>query len=112
MMQYANLKHHSYNRAMLRKILENENFKVKIFDQKLIEKPIVVLAGNNRLSDRLALVYEFWTFPDLEINYSPLIVSARFIGRKFSVDIGAGSSLELLQEGGIPFPVLNFTYHP
>lgn len=39
MMQYANLKHHSYNRAMLRKILENENFKVKIFDQKLIEKP-------------------------------------------------------------------------
>ena len=57
-------------------------------------------------------MYEFWTFPDLEINYSPLIVSARFIGRKFSVDIGAGSSLELLQEGGIPFPVLNFTYHP
>ena len=81
-------------------------------DLNFMEKPIVVLAGNNRLSDRLALVYEFWTFPDLEINYSPLIVSARFIGRKFSVDIGAGSSLELLQEGGIPFPVLNFTYHP
>ena len=80
-------------------------------DFELMENPIIVFAGNERLSDRIALVFEFWKFPDLEIEYSPLFISTRFIGRKFSVDIGAGSSLELLQEG-IPIPILNFTYHP
>ena len=73
--------------------------------------PIIVFAGNERLSDRTALVFEFWKFPEVEIQYSPLFISTRFIGGKFSVDIGAGSSLELLQEG-IPIPILNFTYHP
>ena len=80
-------------------------------DFEFMENPIIVFAGNERLSDRTALVFEFWTFSDLEIQYSPLFISTRFIGRKFSVDIGAGSSLELLQEG-IPIPILNFTYHP
>ena len=80
-------------------------------DFELMENPIFVFAGNERLSDRTALVFEFWKFPDVEIQYSPLFISTRFIGRKFSVDIGAGSSLELLQEG-IPIPILNFTYHP
>jgi len=80
-------------------------------DFELMENPIFVFAGNERLSDRAALVFEFWKFPDVEIQYSPLFISTRFIGRKFSVDIGAGSSLELLQEG-IPIPILNFTYHP
>ena len=80
-------------------------------DFELMENPIFVFAGNERLSDRTALVFEFWKFPDVEIQYSPLFISTRFIGRKFSVDIGAGSSLEWLQEG-IPIPILNFTYHP
>ena len=80
-------------------------------DFEFMENPIIVFAGNERLSDRTALVFEFWKFPDVEIQYSPLFISTRFIGRKFSVDIGAGSSLEWLQEG-IPIPILNFTYHP
>lgn len=80
-------------------------------DFELMENPIIVFAGNERVSDRTALVFEFWKFPNVEIQYSPLFISTRFIGRKFSVDIGAGSSLELLQEG-IPIPILNFTYHP
>ena len=80
-------------------------------DFELMQNPIIIFAGNERLSDRTALVFEFWKFPDLEIQYSPLLISTRFIGRKFSVDIGAAIFLELLDEG-IPIPILNFTYHP
>ena len=80
-------------------------------DVEFWEDPIIVFAGNERLSDRTALVFEFWKFPDVGIEYSPLLISTRFIGRKFSVDIGAAIFLELLDEG-IPIPILNFTYHP
>ena len=80
-------------------------------DVEFMENPLIVFAGNERLSDRTALVFEFWKFPDVEIQYSPLLISTRFIGRKFSVDIGAAIFLELLDEG-LPIPILNFTYHP
>ncbi len=80
-------------------------------DVEFMENPLIVFAGNERLSDRTALVFEFWKFPDVEIQYSPLLISTRFIGRNFSVDIGAAISLELLDEG-LPIPILNFTYHP
>jgi len=39
MAQYGNLKHYWYNRKTLKNIIQKENFKVKIFDQKLIKKP-------------------------------------------------------------------------
>ncbi|MDP6499619.1 MAG: hypothetical protein QF743_02805 [Candidatus Marinimicrobia bacterium] len=72
------------------------------------DEPMVVLAGNSRISNSMAIVFEYWKFPNADIEDLPLMVSARFIGRKFAVDLGAILSKNM---EGIPPPLLNFTYH-
>ena len=79
-------------------------------DWKFAERPLLNLAGNKRLSNKLAIVGEQWVFPDIDLKNSPLLLSARIIGRKFTFDFGglftAGSLLETL-----PMPIVNITYH-
>ena len=73
------------------------------------KKPIVVVAGNRRISNTFALVAEYWLPPEVDDPTDlPLAISARFIGRNIAVDVGA---LLLIDMPGIPLPLINFTYH-
>ncbi|MEE8340910.1 MAG: hypothetical protein V3R52_02300 [Candidatus Neomarinimicrobiota bacterium] len=82
------------------------------FDNKweIMDRPIVVIAGNYRLSQSFALVTENWILPEFALDEIPLSLSMRFLGKKFSLDIGALIILTMLEEG-LPIPILNFTYH-
>ena len=79
-------------------------------DWEFADRPLLNFAGNKRLSNKLAIVGEQWIFPDIDLKNSPLLLSARLIGRKFTFDFGglftAGSLLETL-----PMPIVNITYH-
>lgn len=75
-----------------------------------MDRPILVLAGNKRISNSLALITENWIFPDTEIDNAMLSVSTRYFGRKIAVDVGAVFSLVTLEDT-VLFPILNFTYH-
>jgi hypothetical protein len=72
------------------------------------DEPMFVLAGNMRSSNSIAFVVEYWKFPNIDIEDAPLMVSTRFIGRKFAVDVGTFLFKDM---EGIPFPIINFTYH-
>ena len=72
------------------------------------DEPMLVLAGNMRSSNSIAFVVEYWKFPNIDIEDLPLMVSTRFIGRKFAVDVGTFLRIGMV---GIPFPIINFTYH-
>jgi len=75
-------------------------------DWDFAEEPILVLAGNSRISSDFSMVAESWLFPEAESV--PIMVSGRFIGRKIAVDLGFILSTDM---EGIPFPLINFTYH-
>ena len=78
-------------------------------DWRFAEKPIVVVAGNRRISNTFALVAEYWLPPEVDDPTDlPLAISARFIGRRIAVDVGA---FLLLDMPGLPVPLINFTYH-
>ena len=67
-------------------------------------------AGNYRLNNSLGILGEFWMFPEIDIVDAPIMLASRFIGRKLSVDLGFITTLQMFNEG-VPFPLLNFTYH-
>ena len=77
---------------------------------EIMDRPIVVIAGNYRISQSFALVTENWFIPELSLDVTPMSLSLRFLGKKLSVDVGAIFILSLLEEG-VPIPLLNFTYH-
>lgn len=77
---------------------------------EMMNRPIVVLAGNKRISQNIALVTENWIWPGLEIGYMPLSLSARFLGKRIATDVGMVFTLESISRG-LPFPIINFTYH-
>ena len=81
-------------------------------DWELDDDPLINIAGNFRFTNSFALIGEQWFIPDLDLDDSPLILSTRFIGRKFAVDFGGIMTLENIVEGILPFPIINFTYHP
>lgn len=71
--------------------------------------PILVLAGNKRISNSFAVVAEYWLPPEVDDPSDlPIALSGRFIGRRIAVDIGGFFSKNM---EGIPFPLINFTYH-
>jgi len=71
--------------------------------------PILVLAGNKRISNSFAIVAEYWLPPEVDDPSDlPIALSGRFIGRRIAVDIGGFFSKNMV---GIPFPLINFTYH-
>ena len=79
-------------------------------DWELMERPIVVLAGNFRVSNTIAIVTENWFPPDLEFSQFPFMVAGRFFGKRIAVDIGGIFIIDSLSEG-LPIPIINFTYH-
>ncbi|NHZ86153.1 MAG: hypothetical protein GWP19_09755, partial [Planctomycetia bacterium] len=80
-------------------------------DWELMERPIVVLAGNFRVSNTIAIVTENWFPPDLEFGQFPFMVAGRFFGKRIAVDIGGLIIIDIIKEGGLPIPLINFTYH-
>ena len=76
-----------------------------------MDRPIVVIAGNKRISQTLALVTENWFWPELDLKYVPLSLSVRFLGKRIATDIGLILNYELISEVQLPFPIINFTYH-
>ena len=73
------------------------------------EKPILVFAGNFRVSNSFSVVAEYWLPPEVDDSTNlPIAISGRFIGRRFAVDIG-GFFFKEMQ--GLPIPLINFTYH-
>ena len=79
-------------------------------DWELMDRPIIVLAGNFRVSNTIAIVTENWFPPDLEFNQFPFMVAGRFFGKRIAVDIGGIFIIDALSEG-LPIPIINFTYH-
>ena len=73
-----------------------------------MDEPILVLAGNYRSSDRFALIYEGWFFPEAEIETQPMTGAIRFLGKRFSFDFGG---IFIMEMEGVPFPIINFTYY-
>lgn len=74
---------------------------------EFMDRPILVLASNIRLSNNFALVYEGWFIPENELQNQPMLASLRFLGRKFSFDFGA---LFIMEREGLPTPIINFAY--
>ena len=73
------------------------------------EKPILVLASNIRVANSFAVVAEYWLPPEVEDPTNlPIVLSGRFIGRRFAVDIGGFFTKDMEE---IPLPLINFTYH-
>jgi len=77
---------------------------------EMMERPIFVLAGNKRISQNIALVGESWIWPEIEFGYVPILLSARFIGKRIATDVGMLFTFETISQG-LPFPIINFTYH-
>ena len=78
-------------------------------DWRFAEKPVLVVAGNRRISNSFALVAEYWLPPEVDDPTDlPVAISARFIGRRIAVDVGGFFSKNM---EGIPIPLINFTYH-
>ena len=77
---------------------------------EMMSRPIFVLAGNKRITQNIAIVTENWIWPELEFGYMPLSLSARFLGKRIATDVGMVFTLETISRG-LPFPIINFTYH-
>jgi hypothetical protein len=75
-------------------------------------EPILMLGGQVRLSDSIALVSENWFLlgGDLRLSEQPLGVALRFFNDRLSADVGVVVVGEVLDEG-FPIPWLSFSYH-
>lgn len=67
---------------------------------------VVVISGNVRVSDRIALVSENWVVPGADGGYA-LSGAVRFIGQRLGVDAG----LIYFEDAPIPIPWLDFTFN-
>ena len=78
----------------------------------LVEHPVLLLGGNIRLSESMALVSENWliTGEDLGLDQQPLGLALRFFGPRIAVDAGAIIIGEVIEEG-FPIPWLSFVYN-
>ncbi len=74
-------------------------------DSDFAEKPMLVIGGEKRLTQRMALVSENWIFPELD---NPLVsCGIRFFGEKLSVDLALINTLG--KEAIFPgFPYVDF----
>ena len=73
-----------------------------------MERPILVVAGNQRTTNTTALVAELWLPPEMDFEMVPIMFAVRFFGRKISVDLGGLWTTNM--EGILPVPLINFTY--
>ena len=74
--------------------------------------PILMLGGNWRLSNNLALLSENWIFtgPEVSLSQVPFTVALRFFGERLSVDLGFVIVGEVIKEG-FPIPWLSAAYN-
>lgn len=81
-------------------------------DLEWSDTPVLMLGGNVRLSNRLALVSENWLIlsENWDLNEQPFGVSLRFLGERLTADVGMLLIGDLLDEG-LPIPWLSFSYH-
>ena len=81
-------------------------------ESSIMDRPIIILAGNKRISNNFALVSENWIIPDSDLGQIPISLALRFIGKRIAVDFGGIIALSMLDDGIVlPFPVINFAYH-
>lgn len=76
------------------------------------DTPIIMLGGNIRLSNSIALVSENWIILDNEIGLEnqPFGLALRFFGDRVAVDAGFIITAEVLKHG-FPVPWLSFVYN-
>jgi hypothetical protein len=81
-------------------------------DFKFADRPVILLGGNIRLSNSIALVSENWfiTGGDFELGNQPFALAIRFFGERLAADVGAILIGEVIDEG-FPIPWLSFTYN-
>jgi hypothetical protein len=86
--------------------------KVEDEDFKFGDHPVLLLGGNIRLSNNMALVSENWliTGGDFELGNQPFALAIRFFGERLAADVGAILIGEVIDEG-FPIPWLSFTYN-
>ena len=76
------------------------------------DTPILMLGGNIRLSNSIALVSENWIILDNEFGFEnqPFGIVLRFFGERVAVDAGFIITAEILKHG-FPVPWLSFVYN-
>ncbi len=76
------------------------------------ERPILMLGGNVRLSDSVALVSENWfiTGENFDLSEQPFGIAIRFFGDRIAADVGLILIGEVLEEG-FPVPWLSLVYN-
>ena len=81
-------------------------------DFEFAQHPIIMLGGNIRLSNSVALVSENWfiTGEGLSLSEQPLGITLRFFGEQIAADVGFIIIGEVLKEG-FPIPWLSLVYH-
>ena len=81
-------------------------------DVEFADYPILMVGGNVRLSDSMALVSENWFYmdPETTLDQQPLGIALRFFGERIAVDVGAIIVGEVISQG-LPIPWLSFVYH-
>jgi len=81
-------------------------------DFEWADRPIIVLGGNIRLTNSLALVSENWILmgDEFDAKKQPFGLALRFFGERIAVDAGVILIQEVLKEG-FPIPWLSFIYH-
>ncbi len=87
-------------------------FKDEDSDFRFHEYPIIMLGGNWRLSNSIALISENWiiTGTDFNLSSQPFSIAMRFFGSRIAVDFGFLLIGEVLKEG-FPVPWLSFAYN-
>ena len=81
-------------------------------DVDFTDGPIILVGGNVRLSNSVALVSESWFIigEGLGLDEQPLGIVVRFFGERLAVDVGTIIIGEVVKEG-FPIPWLSFVYH-
>lgn len=81
-------------------------------DVDFASNPILMLGGNARLSNNLALISENWIFTGAEVSLSqvPFTFALRFFGERLSFDLGFVVIGEVVKEG-LPIPWLSAAYN-
>lgn len=77
---------------------------------EFMDRPILTVSGNKRLSNSVAFVSENWILPEVGLENTILSASFRFFGRRIAVDLGTFFTLESISDMGF-VPIVNFTYH-
>jgi hypothetical protein len=81
-----------------------------VFDpQPNFARPVILLNGIYRVTNRIALEAEIYRWPQNEIRFYVVNYGVKFIARKMSVDLGFIKNSHLLNETALGIPFASFT---